>query len=140
MGFHMYAEDFLAAVTVSSAPPPFTPVPYYCICRALELGLKSFLLCKDVPIGTLKRKEYGHNLEALLELARAKGVAELWAPTTDEVHHIRVADAYYAGKGFEYFEVSRAVTGYADLPDMAILRRAVGALLRNIKQLSRDVS
>jgi hypothetical protein len=140
MGFHKYATDFLDAAVLPTAATGYTPVPYYCACRALELGLKSFLLCHDVPIETLKGRDYGHNLEALLGLARVKGITALWTPTVEDVTQMRMANAYYAGKGFEYFEGDRAVTGYTDLPDLGLLRTAAAALLNSIRELTRDVS
>lgn len=140
MGFHKFAEDFLAAAGQSSGEGGYTPVPYYCTCRAIELGLKSYLLCRDVPIEILKRRDYGHDLMALLELARSHRIQGLWDPSDREVEQIQIANGCYEEKGFEYFQVVRAVNGYSDLPDLAILRGATERLLANIRQLTRDVS
>jgi len=140
MGFHKFAEDFLAAATVVSPATGYTPVPYYCTCRALELGLKAFLLCKQVPIDTLKSRQYGHDLVALLDLARAHEIEGLWCPSGSESAEIGVANGCYEEKGFEYFQVGRAVRGYSDLPNLDILKMAATTLLGSIRQLTRDVS
>jgi hypothetical protein len=134
IGFHRFASDFLQAGVTPSPGDGYSPVPYYCTCRALELGLKSFLLARDVPVQLLKNK-YGHNLNALLLAAQTHGIHEFWQPSADDMRQIEIANAQYSSKGFEYFEVIRAVTGYRDLPDLAQLRRITEALLTSTKQL-----
>jgi len=140
MGFHKFGEDFLAAAGSSSREGGYSPVPYYCTCRAIELGLKSYLLCRGVPIETLKSKRYGHDLVALLELAKSLGIHELWNPSESDMEQLRIANECYEKKGFEYFQVVRAVRGYSDLPDLEVLKGAAVGLLSSIRQLTRDVS
>jgi hypothetical protein len=140
MGFHKFGEDFLRAAGPSSRDGGYSPVPYYCTCRAIELGLKSYLLCRDVPVETLKRREYGHDLLALLKFARSHDIHQLWNPSDLEVEHIRIANGCYEDKGFEYFQVIRAVNGYSDLPDLEVLKGAAAKLLAGIRQLTREVS
>jgi hypothetical protein len=70
VGFALYAEEFLIAADSIPATSrargntTFSPVPYYLLCRALELALKAYLIERHVSEGKLT-KRYGHNLEAL---------------------------------------------------------------------------
>ena len=68
VGFAIYADQFLkAAQSIPEVDTKFTPVPYYLYCRALELILKAFLQLQGHKLSELRKKKYGHNLEALWE-------------------------------------------------------------------------
>ena len=49
LGFHKYATEFLAADTSYKQGLGWSPVPYYLVCRTIELALKAFLLAKGNP-------------------------------------------------------------------------------------------
>ena len=132
LGFHYYASHFLAAAR--SAPPArgFSPVGYYLYCRALELVVKAFLLERGVPQSDLKKKSLGHDLLRLLANADELGLAALVEVTASEREEIRKANDYYVDKGFEYFAVIRAVTGYSALPDLAVLDQLAQRLVTGL--------
>jgi len=54
LGFHRYASEFLRAAQDFRMNDGFSPVPYYLVCRSIELALKAFLLAKGIPEGEVK--------------------------------------------------------------------------------------
>ena len=128
LGFHRYASDFLAAADGVTPRKGFSPVPYYLVCRALELGLKAFLLAKRYDKGRL-RGALGHDLIRCLSAANSLGLEEACSISDEQVREIRKANAYYKSKGFEYFEAVKAFTGYRDLPDIEVLKGLARGLL-----------
>jgi len=129
IGFHYYASQFLAAARSVERSSQFSPVPFYLYCRALELCFKAYLLVKGVPKNELKRRCLGHNLESVLARAEALGLTSIVQLNNVERQQLTKANAYYADKGFEYFFVMRAITGYRDLPDLAILDQLASKLV-----------
>jgi hypothetical protein len=69
LGFHRYASEFLRAAQGFKINDGFSPVPYYLICRSMELALKAFLLAKGLPKKKLKERNLGHDLEKVLNKA-----------------------------------------------------------------------
>ena len=134
-GFYYYASRFLAA-TPAVDPAHYSPVPYYCVCRALELALKAFLLAERVPVSELKKKKLGHNLDALLELAMSHDLTRFWTPSVGDRKEIAKANVYYAEKGFEYFQVGFTMRGYPELPLLPELHPRTGDLLAAIRDLA----
>ena len=132
LGFHYYASHFLGAAR--SAPPArgFSPVAYYLYCRALELVLKALLLERGEPKSELKKKALGHDLLRILAKADELGLASLVKVTAVERDELRKANDYYVDKGFEYFRVIPAVTGYSGLPDLAVLDRLTDRLVSGL--------
>ena len=108
----------------------FSPVPYYLICRSLELGLKAFVLAKGDSVACVRSK-LKHDL--LKGLARAKdlGLVKIISISSDEESELGKANTYYdvPRKGFEYFEVGPAVTGYPGLPNLSTLENLAGRLV-----------
>src|SRR5204863_7572248 len=51
-------------------------VPWFLLCHAIELTLKSFLLARSHKVSDLasKKKGFGHNLDALLAAAKKEGL------------------------------------------------------------------
>lgn len=116
VGFRRWARHFLACRDTFASPDPgFSPVPYFLNCRAIELELKARLL------ETAKQKEvkdkYGHDLER----SYANLPVDQQTLTHAEVDVLKAASAVYKGKGFEYFGVVDAMTGYERFPDLAAL-------------------
>lgn len=141
IGFHTYASDFLSSA--SSIPPSnsYSPVPFYLYCRALELGLKAFLLAAGVPKAKLKSNTLGHDLVAVLAEANAKGLSALFTVSPAEEVEIKKANDYYVRKEFEYFEnVFKLVTGHPDLPNPLILNDLLLRLLPSIKDICLKVA
>ena len=127
-GFAKYAKDFLDAPRTGPGSTGFSPVPYYLVCRSLELGLKAFILAKGAGLDEL-RKKLGHDLTKTLARADAVGLAEIVTMSSDDRSELARANEYYKGKGFEYFEVYRAGGGYPLLPDLLVLEKMAARLV-----------
>lgn len=131
IGFHRYAQEFLRAEEAFQTTDNFSPVPYYLLCRSIELSLKAYLLLKGCKIEYLKSK-IGHNLKRLLNKAKELNIEEIITISTEESDNILKANVYYEKKGFEYFFVIDAVTGYKELPDIELLRSVSTQFSREI--------
>ncbi len=134
LGFHRYASEFLRAANSFKCGDSFSPVPYYLRCRVIELALKAFLLAKGFPKNDLKEK-LGHNLENALNSATELGLQSEVAIKSEEAEEIKKANVYYADKGFEYFQVTKAVTGYPELPDLKILADVSSRLVSELEDV-----
>ena len=135
LGFHRYAAEFLRAAQVFKINDGFSPAPYYLICRSIELALKAFLLVKGVPKKSLKEKNLGHDLEKVLKKAISMGIDNVLPISRQHRKEVRKANTYYASKGFEYFEVIRAVTGYRNLPDLPALSDFASLLIAKLEPI-----
>jgi HEPN domain-containing protein len=135
LGFHRYASEFLRAAQGFKISDGFSPVPYYLICRSIELALKSFLLAKGVPKRTLKERKLSHNLEKVLKKAVSLGLDKVISIPPQHKEELRKANTYYDSKGFEYFEVTSAAIGYPNLPDLRVLSDLASFLITRLKPL-----
>jgi hypothetical protein len=123
IGYHRFAQEYLSIVKIPEKETPFSPVPYFLVCRSIELSLKAFLRVKDIPMSNLKKKGiYGHDLETLLNGAKDSGIDKCVPITKNIEKEIRKANEYYYKKEFEYYEALRVFKGYPDLPDLLILK------------------
>jgi len=136
MGFHLYAQKFLEAAPPSSAR--YSPVPFYCVCRAIELALKSFLSARGIPVKKLKT--LGHDLQALLQTASAQGIADHCSFSDVEKAELLKANTYYSDKGFEYFQLRFAMRDVPPLPNLDTLKSMTQSLLGSIHQLALDAT
>ncbi len=133
VGFAVYAEQFLKAAQSIPTDGKFTPVPYYLYCRALELIFKAFLLAKGHRLSKL-RKKYGHNLKALWKAARKDGLADAVPELPSEIGSVlALANPYYKGKAFEYFDFRRWAHGYEDLPSLDRIGDSTAMLIEKLK-------
>ena len=122
--FHRWATHYYKCRNDFASPHKFSPVPYFLLCRAIELELKSRHLL------TRRQREvkrvYGHDL--------TKAYAGLPQPeqtlTSDELVVLERASDIYASKGFEYFEPEDALTAFRRFPDLSVLDRIARKLLR----------
>jgi hypothetical protein len=135
-----WAADFLRA---AQALPPsadrFSPVAYYLCGHSIELALKAFLRMKGVPAKTLSNpRHFGHDLERLLDRALALGLQVIVDLSERQQQAIRVANAYYSVKLFEYLDgahgFAEAMRSYPSLPDLDTLRSAAELLVVNLKE------
>lgn len=113
--FHLWATHYYKCRRDFESPNTFSPVPYFLLCRAIELELKArHLKAKRQP--EVKRA-YGHHLE--------KGYADLPLSdqilTSEQVAILESASRIYASKGFEYFEPEDALSGHRRYPDLSAL-------------------
>ena len=114
-------------------------VPYYLYCRAIELGFKSYLLCKRVPIDELKFK-IGHNLVDARTKCETHGLYELLTFDTTQLRELEKANDFYVAKGFECFFVTKAVVGYPDLPAIPVLESIATTLVNDLRQYCIDAA
>jgi hypothetical protein len=122
--FHRWATHYYKCRHDFASPHRFSPVPYFLLCRAIELELKSrHLQGKRQP--EVKRA-YGHRLtKAYAGLPPSEQIL-----TTEELAVLKQASDIYASKGFEYFEPEDALTGFRRFPDLSRLDWIAKKLLR----------
>jgi hypothetical protein len=129
--------QFLQAAQAIPGQEVFSPVPYYLICRSLELGLKAFILAKGDTLDAVKNN-LRHDLIGALSRANALGLATIAPVSLDEQTELTKANAYYKGKGFEYFQVWPATTGYPDLPNLSALENVANRLVTTVRPVCID--
>ena len=109
--FQMWATHFYKCKQDFVKPEGFSPVPYFLLCRAIELQLKSFhLIEKRQPE---VKKDFGHNLK----LSYKKLDKKFQIPDEKEFAILCSANSSYSSKGFEYFKPYDAMTGYSEFPN-----------------------
>lgn len=118
IGFFRYAKEFYSASESYKPGDGFSPVRYYLYCHSLELLFKAYLLTHGVTKDLLKSKKYGHNLSTVLSESKKLGIGNILKISKEEEQNVELANDYYNKKGFEYFYVVPAVTGYKDLPEL----------------------
>ncbi len=136
LGFHRYASEFLKAAKGFQITDAFSPVPYFLFSISIELALKAFLLAKKVPIKELKL--LGHDLENVLKKAVSLGLKDIVVISCSYEEELKKANCYYPtkeGKGFEYFQVCKAVRGYPELPNLDVLSEIASTLVSKLKQI-----
>jgi hypothetical protein len=122
--FHLWAEHYYKCKQDFEPPHGFSPVPYFLLCRALELEIKSRHLKSQTQRAV--KYEFGHHLIHAYEcLSEADKVL-----TSDELSVLRCANEIYMSKGFEYFKPGDALSGYSACPDLdeldAIASKLIG--------------
>jgi hypothetical protein len=122
--FRRWAQHYFACAEAFVPPHRFSPVPYFLLCRAIELSLKARHLRGQTQ--DYVKKEFGHNL--------SKCYAELPASertlAPERVLLLVSANDIYSGKGFEYFEPEDALTGYRRYPNLTALKSLAEELLQ----------
>ncbi|HEY2976191.1 MAG TPA: hypothetical protein VGJ48_26995 [Pyrinomonadaceae bacterium] len=104
-------------------PHKFSPVPYFLLCRAIELELKARHLEKKRQPEV--RRTFGHRIKsAYLALPKRQQVLD-----AKELAVLKQANAIYATKGFEYILPRDAATAYKRFPDLDVLDRIAKKLL-----------
>ena len=140
VGFALYAEEFyiagssIPAHSKGKGNTTFSPVPYYLMCRSLELILKAYLLAEHWPIEKLKN-QYGHNLDKLWSAAISCGLSNIlgtYSPNFEE--DLTNANLYYKGKAFEYFDFSRWAHGYENLPPLGRFKNETQRIIEKTKK------
>jgi hypothetical protein len=121
--FHRWATHYLKCRKDFQSPHKFSPVPYFLLCRAIELEIKARLL-KNLTQKEVKY-DYWH------DLVKAYNALEPIEKnlTKDEEHTLRVASGIYKDKGFEYFNPRDALTGYHRFPELALLDSIASKLI-----------
>lgn len=129
-----YARDFLAAYRSHSNSARFSPARLFLIGRAIELSAKAF----HFHHGKSPQQVQGLN-HSLCRACDKEVLAKYGISlNSNENDELKKADEYYKNKGFEYYRYGKfdgadgpqkALSGWPDLPDEAVLLQLVEKLL-----------
>ena len=120
--FHIYAGHYYKCKQDFVSPDGYvSPLPYFLLCRAIELELKARLLQywgqSDVKADFGHRLLDAYNVVDIYNAMDARGQIL----SQSELTVLTKADAIYSKKGFEYFRPSDALTGFSEFPDLQML-------------------
>jgi hypothetical protein len=131
--FRKWAQHYYECKQTFRVADRFSPVPYFLLCRAIELHLKSQYL--GAKSQEWLKDHFNHNLEAMYDqLPSASKML-----STEELKLLRRANAIYKEKEFEYFKPQDALTAFKRYPDLSKLDGLAKKLLR-LSCLTRGVS
>lgn len=130
LGMLRYGIEYYAAAVVTNTAlgrgegtDPVAPASaYYLIGHAVELGLKAYVLQQGGSLDHLKA--IGHRLCRAHDEARKAGLAAHFHASEVEVNALRILDALYSDKQFEYIE-----TGGKTFPDFGLMQTFARNLL-----------
>ena len=123
--FHVYALHYYECNQAFVDRHPFSPVPYFLLCRAIELELKSRHL-KSKSRKQVK-KDYGHDLTKSYD---ALNPSEKILDTSEYAELGKASRIYdVPKKGFEYCSVYDAATGFKSFPTLVVLDQIARKLL-----------
>jgi len=114
-------------------PDGFSHLPYFLLCRSIELSIKSRHLKKYQPgsEGLIKLKDdYGHKLIKAYDTLEPKEKIL----SKEERDLLEVADEIYHTKGFEYFNPEDTLQAYNNFPDLRVLDVIAKKLLDNFSE------
>lgn len=122
--FLKWAKHYYVCRQNFQSPDRFSPVPYFLLCRAIELAIKARHLTSRTQ-NQVKRL-FGHDLtRAYAALTSRDRILE-----ADEEWLLERASTIYAGKGFEYFNSEDALTAFKRYPPLqdldAVARKLLG--------------
>jgi hypothetical protein len=124
VAFHLWATHYYKCCHDFQCLDRFSPVPYFLLCRAIELELKSRHL--ETKGRNTVKNAFGHHLtKAYSALPPDERIL-----SPDELEVLHPASDIYASKGFEYVEVKDSVTGYTRFPELSSLDSVTKKLLR----------
>ena len=102
-GFLKHAQEFWIAADIVLNKMECVSLPaYFLLGRSIELSLKAFLLHQGVCIHKLRKKQFGHNLWALLDEARKRGLEDHIKLEVIDLGVIQLLSIDYAKKRLEY--------------------------------------
>jgi hypothetical protein len=123
-GYRYWAREFLRCRLAYIHPDGFSPVPYFLVCRAIELALKAHHL-ESMKQSEVKQ-QFSHNLVKTYD-ALPPDKKHL---SQQEYALLKAANKVYFDKGFEYFPVAEVVTGFKSAPRLneldALAQKLVG--------------
>ena len=128
-GFHTHGKQFFAAAEAvyASSNAPILPLAFLWG-RAIELLLKSYLLSVGVPGVRLRARQFGHNLTALHNEARARGIDCLIGFDPTVAGLMQLLNVEYGSKRLEYRESGALYF----VPDAEVARRVIRRLLKGV--------
>lgn len=132
-GLLLDANDFLAAAElVLNRATGISLTAYFLFGRSIELSLKAFLLACGMPISELastKKRNYGHNLRALLEEAQRRNLENVIHLNQQEIGVINLLSFDYKEKRLEY----RVTGGRYHLPLIEVTEEVARKLVFSLK-------
>lgn len=121
--FRRWAIHYYECKQQFQPPHPFSPVPYFLLCRAIELGIKAKHLLHQTQKQV--KANFGHDL--------IKGYNDLDLQeqilSDAELTILRQANDVYVEKKFEYFEPEDALTGFKRYPNLQLLDQVAKKLI-----------
>ena len=123
--FRRHARQYLECHRAYKPVAGYSPVPYFLLCRAIELALKAHHL--QTKSRTQVKKLYSHNLSALYrDLPSA-----LKLLTVAETTLLDTASAKYdvPNKGFEYVSLEDILTAQSAFPELSALEALAARLV-----------
>lgn len=121
--FRLWARHYYKCRHDFINPNNFSPVPYFLLCRAIELELKARHLEKKRQREIART--FNHRIKsAYLALPKRQQTLD-----AEELAVLKQANAIYATKGFEYIQPIDAATAYKRFPDLDALDRVAKKLL-----------
>jgi hypothetical protein len=122
-GFHMWAQHYFKCMKDFISPHRFSPVPFFLVCRAIELQLKAYHL--QTKRQSYVKNKLGHNL--IRSYSSLDSTNQIL--TNTELVELERANEIYSKKGFEYFAPIDAMRGYSNFPNLDVLIDACERLL-----------
>jgi hypothetical protein len=138
--FQQYAAEYLVAAAAVPVKATHSPVPYFLLSRAIELGLKCFLRAQRVPVRELKYRPLGHDLVGLHERAKVEGLSQVLVLSQQQVTVLADVNAYYGVKDFEYLPMFKAIKGFPGLPALASLRALATDIVSPMERVGIDAT
>jgi len=121
--FRMWAKHFYQCRLSFQCSDAFSPLPYFLLCRAIELQFKAIHLEQQHQLEV--KKSFGHNL---IKSYRALS-ADLQTLSPDQLELLENANKIYSSKGFEYINVGDAMQGFSTFPNLPALDALAAQLL-----------
>lgn len=121
--FHILATHHYKCRQDFKPPHRFSPVPYFLLCCAIELELKS-RHPRTITQEEVKKK-FSHDLvKAYKSLPESDQCLD-----KKELSLLRKANSIYPKKGCEYIKGEDALTGYRRFPDLELLDNVARKLI-----------
>lgn len=134
-GFSVRAREFLdASVLLSAKSGRFSFVAAFLSCRAIELGLKAYLLSQGHSVSKVTR--LGHDLIKALDESKARGIGSVVAFTASDRKFLNAVNEDYKGNNFAYFDVQSAIEMPRN-PDLHLLPSIAQRLLDGIDEAGK---
>jgi HEPN domain-containing protein len=131
--FANHAHDFVAAAKRESqiVQSGLSMPAYFLAARAIELGLKSYLLLSGK--GEAELRKLSHDLGKALDTAKKAGLHTAISVSPETEKAIRWINEYYQRKDLEY-----PTTGYKTYPPLGYLLDFADALTANLESQRRQ--
>ncbi|WP_163831885.1 hypothetical protein [Spartinivicinus ruber] len=110
--FQLWANHYYKCKQDFQSPSKFSPVPYFLLCRSIELTLKARHLHGDTKKAV--KDKFSHNLKKCYDALKE----DFKLLNKDEYKVLKFANKIYSKKGFEYFNAEHAIKGYKNYPEL----------------------